>query len=797
MKPAAALLPLLLVALPARADRLVLPPAVERTGSVEAQFIADPPLSAPAEVTLDWTDALGRHVAHYGLTAQPGAPTAVRLDLRHAVAMGNTLRSVSIRDGARHDAVAAFIARPAPGVWDDFQLISYAEQSTARHAAMRTLGVTAAKVFGHRVPFSEADVMPRIAAPLAGDFRWYVENIATDFYSPYHMWTPEHGNDVTWQFTQAQARHQTAPGDLGVFERRPSLSDPAWIARIGARLAAHVRAHGDYRPLYYSLGDEPGIADLAAAWDFDRSPVALADFRDWLRRRRGSLAAVNAAWGTGFADWDAVLPETTTAAMARTDGRYAAWNDHKAFMDWRFATAIRAGTEALHAADPAALAAIEGGQIPGWGGWNYAELAGTVDLMEIYDIGQNVEIALSLNPGLIPIGTVFGHDEAARRQIWHAALGGSRGLILWDDDDAMFRDDGTLGPAGTALAPALGPLRGGLGALLIAAPPPPSPVAALYSPASFRLRWLLDHRGAGDAWTRRSSELEGEDNALRAAMRALADTLGGLGVAPRWLTPEQLAGGVPAEVRMLVLPGALVLSDGEVAAITAFAARGGQVFSEGETGIFDGNANRRARPALAPGLATALDAATRTAVLRRALATSGIVPEVAAEGAARITLRRAGDATLVGIEFPPGASGPHIVTFAKPRYARNLTRDPAGWGLTDRLTVDAGDERPALFALLPAPPPPPEISVAATAQPGDRVTAGLRLSAPGVAHVELRDPSGHVASAYSGNTRIPGEAATWSFPFALDDPPGAWTLSVRDVLGGGVARATILLAPPG
>ncbi|MCX7380792.1 MAG: hypothetical protein NT133_05070, partial [Alphaproteobacteria bacterium] len=244
------LLPLLLLATAARADRIVLPAAGERGGQIEAAIIMEPPLTAPATITADWTDALGRHVGHYMLTALPGAPVTLRLDLARAVAMANTLRTASTRDGTRHEAVAPFIARPAPGAWDDFQVITYAEQDARRHEAMRALGVTAIKVFGHRVPFTPADVAPRIAAPLAGDFRWYVENIATDFYSPYHMWTPEHGGDVTWRFTQAQARHQADPGDLSVFERSPSLSDPAWIARIGARLADHARAHGDYRPLY-------------------------------------------------------------------------------------------------------------------------------------------------------------------------------------------------------------------------------------------------------------------------------------------------------------------------------------------------------------------------------------------------------------------------------------------------------------------------------------------------------------------------------------------------------------------
>ena len=54
--------------------------------------------------------------------------------------------------------------------------------------------------------------------------------------------------------------------------RDPSLSDPVWQARIDARLAAIVRQQHRFQPLFYNLGDETGIADLTAFWDFDLSP---------------------------------------------------------------------------------------------------------------------------------------------------------------------------------------------------------------------------------------------------------------------------------------------------------------------------------------------------------------------------------------------------------------------------------------------------------------------------------------------------------------------------------------------
>ncbi len=513
-----ALAALVLCAGPAWADRIVLPDAVERRGTVAGTYVVDPPRPGGGTLRLEWTDSLGRVVERREIVAA-GDAIAFGLDAGRAVALRNTVRGRLERGGAASAAEGGFVARPAAG-WDRFHIIMYQDQEAPALAGLAGLGISGVRVFGHRVAFTAADVAARIAPAAGANLRWYVENIATDFYAPYHMWTPEHPQQVTWRFLQAQERHRRDPADLSVFEREPSLSDAGWIARIQARLAGHVRAHGAYRPFYYSLGDEPGIADLAAAWDFDRSPPALGAFRAWLRERHGTLAALNAAWGSGFAAWDAVMPEGTTAAMARKDDNFAAWNDHKAFMDASFGAALRAGTDAVHAADPGALAGIEGGQIPGWGGWDYGHVAPAVDVMEIYAAGQNVEIARSINPGLITLNTVFGTGGEARRQIWRAAMQGAAGLILWDEDGSVIRPDGTPGPRGVSEGPLFRELAGGLGALLLASPQVTSEVAVLYSPASFRLRWLLDHRPRGDAWTERSSELENEDNAVRAAMRA-------------------------------------------------------------------------------------------------------------------------------------------------------------------------------------------------------------------------------------------------------------------------------------
>src|SRR5206468_3350179 len=165
-----------------------------------------------------------------------------------------------------------------------------------------------------------------------------------------------------------------------------------------------------------------------------------------------NLAALNAEWGTNFGRWEEVTPELTDAAVRRTDDNYAAWADFKAWMDMAFARAVRAGTEAGHRADPAAVVAVEGLQLPGWGGFDYSLLAPAVDLMEIYDIGDAVALAHAFNPALVLLRTSFGAGANEYHATWQHFLRGGRGMIVWDEADNLVLPDGSPGPRGQDLA---------------------------------------------------------------------------------------------------------------------------------------------------------------------------------------------------------------------------------------------------------------------------------------------------------------------------------------------------------
>jgi Beta-galactosidase len=577
----------------------------------------------------------------------------------------------------------------------DYQIIEWQSRNAAQLATLKRIGVTTATVIADRdgtgTPLAEQTPLL-----IKAGLRWYVENIATDFYSQYHRWTP--GKPVNWRFVDLQQRYRADPGDLSALVRDPSLSDPIWQARIDARLTDIVRQESRFHPLYYSLGDETGIADLSSFWDFDFSPVSLAGMRVWLQGQYGTLDALNAEWGTHFTTWNEVRPETTIQAMHRTDDNFAAWADFKAWMDVAFADAVRRGTDAVHAADPHALAAIEGAQIPGWGGYDYTRLAHAVDLMEVYDSGENLPILRSLNPGLIALTTSFGARPEDVHAIWRELLRGTRGLVLWDDNNSIARPDGTLGQRGEVYAKLFAELHR-VAPLLIAATPHVDPIAILYSPASFRTQWLLDQQPKGDAWIERGAEKELEDDPFRVALRDYVASLSQLGLEPRFVSAAMLPG---MRDKILILPHTLALGPADARAITAFASRGGVVIADTPPGLYDAHSRRLPSPALAPGIAR-LVAPGDKAALSTLLVQSGVAAPfqfLVPQGDVEMHVFRSGDRTIVAVQHnkPMKTEEDVVLTLPRSMSATDL-RSGATLGSMSRLTLKLDGVEPVVVLL--------------------------------------------------------------------------------------------------
>lgn len=476
-------------------------------------------------------------------------------------------------------------AWPAAAAWDRFQIVEWQPRSPAQLDFLKTVGVSGGMAMIDGASGTFGPNTSTVRDLRSAGLSYYVEDIATDFYSAYHRWQP--GIPIGRRFHDLQLRYTADPNDPVVFLRDPSLSDPVWLARVQARLSAVVRTARADRPLYYSLGDETGIAELAAPWDFDLSAVSLDGFRLWLRRQYSSLRALNEEWGTNYKFWHDVNPELTRDAVASHDANLTRWTDFKAWMDVAFAQALRAGTDAVHQGDSRASAAIEGAQVPGWGGYDYTLLVHAVDAMEIYDTYENLPIALSLNPNLVTLTTSFSADPAGLYAIWREFLRGTRGLVLWDDHNRLVTPDAKPGPDAAAVAPVFAKLRGPLGQAIMASSPVRDAIDILYSPASFRVEWLLEQRQEGQTWITRSLNEDDVGNAQRESLAAYAASLHRLGYTPHYIGPDQLYGGGPVDARVLILPHAIALSPAERTAIAAFVRHGGAVVSDVPSGQYD------------------------------------------------------------------------------------------------------------------------------------------------------------------------------------------------------------------
>ncbi len=789
---------------PALADEIVLPAAaLDRTGPVIALWRPSPPMVGNLQI--DWTDSFGRLVEQHQVKVDPTSlEVPVSLDLRRTVAPDNTVIAHFQPDmgGSERRAETHFIARPAPG-WIGYQVLMWQDETPAALAALRGLGVVGTKVIGPLNAAGQGEIQQRLIAGM----RWYTENLATDFYASYHRWTA--GRPVNWRFDAARALHQAAPGDPAAFQRVPSLSDPAWLDTITARLRQIAVQQAPYRPLFHNLADESGIGDLAAAWDFDTSPHSLAAMRAWLVGRYGTLTALNQAWGTQFTAWADVMPALTDAAV-QSDASVLAWMDFKAWMDVAFARAVHVGAAAIHRGDPEALAALEGAQPPGWGGYDYGLLAGVVDVMEIYDSGNAAEIAQSFNPALRALVTSAQGGPAERHRLWHEWLLGGRGVVLWDEARDFMGENGQPGPRGVEMAPLLQTLGGVLGAQLADMAPAAGRVAILYSQASFRMQWLLDRRAERTPWTDRDAEAEFTgDNAWRAATRRAVEALAGLGAQPRWITPDMLVNDTLEQsgIRVLILPHSVALADADVAAIRRFAAAGGLVLADVPPGERDNLG--RPRPALpladlaVPGalqLPQALrgDGDDGLAEMAGLLAQAGAAaplqlfdPDGGPARGLDIRLFRSGSLLLAGIQSRMAGMGERSVELRLPEMA---WVQPL-WGetprrRTDRLTLQIGPIDPILLALSPRPLPTVTLSGPEAAGRGDlaEFRLGLTGASPATAHLvrlTVSDPQGHAMPLLAETVRVPVEGVTWSLRLALNDLPGIWQVQAADALGAG------------
>ncbi|MDA3921623.1 MAG: beta-galactosidase [Salinisphaera sp.] len=588
----------------ASADELRLPAAVmAREGTVTVAYEMTEPFTGHISLHLHWTDSLGRLVDEQAMSVNVAGKRGIsfKIDMAHALAMKNHLRVDAELSGRRGEvaiadeqdtAEADFIARPPFTGWNDYQIMMWHRYPACLLPTLEQLGIDAGEYSGR------SKALPDFL--IDQNMRWYVESLAPAFYAEYHRWRSDQPKNASFLAAKQQYKHNR--DSLAAFKRHPSLEDPAWRQRVHDLSLAIAQRYAPYRPYFYSLSDEPGIAELGAQWDFDFSTYSLAGMRRWLRGQYASLAALNAEWGTQFSAWDQVMPMTTRQAIDRHDQNFAAWADFKAWMDVSFAGALKMGADAVREGDPQAFVGIGGAQKPGWGGYDYARLTKAVTAIEVYDIGRSVDVVHSLNPAIPILGTAFVSGKSQKRQVWHELLHGNRGLILWDPDRSYVDPDGQPTKKGQYAARYYHEIRDGAGALIINSHATDTPIAIHYSQPSLRTQWLLARRahGSDTAWMHRSATYERTHNHFMRLRESWSNLIEDQGFADHFISYQQLARGDLRQhgYQVLVLPQSSSLSAAEIDAIRQFVKTGGIAIASGMPGTYDEHSRQRAQPAL-------------------------------------------------------------------------------------------------------------------------------------------------------------------------------------------------------
>ena len=818
------------------AAELKIPASVERDRPITVIYRTGLQATGKGQLHVEWTDVLGRVVEDRSIAIELTDENEIRfpLDVTRAVAMQNTvtvhftfdgLNKKGEKDHREETATVSFIATPPDRTWWDYQIIMW-QGGTAEHfKKLEEVGVNAGKSNEHSMELPEF--------LLKNDLRWYVENMATDFYSAYHIYRPD--RPYNFELLNQRKRYKEDPSSKESLKRHPSFLDPAWLSKIQQRLTEATRIYAPYRPIFYNLADESGIAELAGFSDFDFSDYSLDGMRAWLQNRYGTLAALNAQWQSNFTDWDLVTPDTTREAMKRTDENYSSWADHKEWMDISFANALRAGADAVRAVDPQAYVGIEGAQMPGWGGYDYARLSNTVQAMEPYDIGDNIEIVRSLNPGLAFVTTAFATGLPEKQRVWYELLHGARGQIIWDEKNDVVKPDGEIGPRGSEVAPYWNELRDGVGALLINSVRQAGPIAIHYSQASMRTEWMREQRPKGDAWVDRLSSTERKDSDFLNVRDSYCRLIEDQGLQYNFVAYGQVEDGelLKRGYRVLVLPRSSALSVQEAHAIAEFVQLGGVLVVDGDAGTFDEHSRRLPKSSLSELLDGAVG---RGKVMRlnaidyhqqRVLGT-----ETALRDAMGAILRQAGvrpafavvdsqGRPVTGIEtheFRNGAttiigllSNPQIdiaelgppelrsnQRFEKPQTVRLVLpgelygydiRRGKNLGKVKVLTLTVDPYEPALLAFTAEAMPALRVSAPARLARGETGRVSLRFDGPSPAgmhvfHVNVRNPAGETVGCYSGNVLAPSGSTEHALPLARNDAAGRWTVRAKDLLSG-------------
>ncbi len=470
-----------------------------------------------------------------------------------------------------------------PKSWDHFVILMWQFQTDVRKdkAAYEALNIN-----GFHVDRSNAEL---IAFGKANGWPFYVD----------------HAADKGYLHLGKNADAVMKKRDL--LARPNSLADPATIAKLRDFLTRNVGAAKGSTAVAYAFDDEISLGNFCSPAEVDSGPHALAFYRKQLEQQYGTIAKLNAQYGSSHKDFASVPPtifeQVRTQLSVNGMGKVnlSAWCDWRASMDTLFSDVLRELTLFTNGIDPTVPAGFVGGQHPSpWGGYDWRKLCKAVQWVECYDINGTNAILRSLwNQKRAHVQTYFSSKNARLDSwfLWYYLCQGNRGVIAWPEG---WIKDGKPADHILPLAETFKEVQGPVSKVIIDGTLQADGVAIYYSHPSVQVSWALDSACHGKTWPNRSSSMDNAISTGGLSRLAWIKSLQDSGVQPVFVHQDHLLDGSLAKsgIKLLVLSRVVCLSDAEVTAIKAFAKAGGVVVADHLCGIFDEHGKARSAGAL-------------------------------------------------------------------------------------------------------------------------------------------------------------------------------------------------------
>ncbi|MBI2301833.1 MAG: beta-galactosidase, partial [Armatimonadetes bacterium] len=517
----------------------------------------------PLRATIRAVDERGRLLAEQVVPVPAGASdVAARIDPPWLVRQGVEVRALIGPPGGTWAGRTARVVAFRPRVWSRFWFTSWGGTEMWRSQYLDDFDTRLVSDYGIDVSFWGITELGtgrvRNNAYFGVNMSWlgllgYLGGKSPEFADP--------------EFA-TKARQYAQTKDKQYLVRNPSLVDPEWREVVRKNLVARASRTTDWGGTYdYCMGDEMSLTYYTQYLDFDWSPQSLSDFRRWLQKRYAAVDELNAAWGTRFAGWDEVVPQTLDEAKAAANP--AAWAEFRTYMNDQIADFYRFVQDTLRGVDPHAECGLSGTQSPEAGnGMDWWKVGQAFSYFHSYNTSWSSEMRRSWQRyGLAaqsPYNAGYSAvNPGAEYNLWWCLFHDTRGISAWKTG-LFFQGDFDLSQSGRDTKTHLDAFKSGVWRLLRGAQRQHDGIALHYSMPSILAGALM-----------------GQEAKLNAARDAWVKLLEDLGLQYEFVSAEQVTAGLLKQegYKVLVLPYDVAISRAEADQLRAFVAGGGTLLA--------------------------------------------------------------------------------------------------------------------------------------------------------------------------------------------------------------------------